>query len=188
MFRHSELLKNRNPWAMENFARRSSVFWPWKMKEIEKRRKKGFLAGRTSVGREGNKGIYILCILSRSRWVPKTGWASSRKTPPCSSFKLLLSTEWGNGWLTTHISIGNIPSVWHTKRMPLPIFEINALLAEPFFGAGMQVPWVSCCSSLEKLVRKQDWTCDSQEPGIGHKEFGVAHSGSQLIKTQINQI
>ena len=104
------------------------------MKEIEKRRKKGFLTERTSVGREGNKGIYILCIPSRSRWVPRTGWASSRKTPPCSSFKLLLATKWGNGWLTTHVSIGNIPSVWHTKGMPFPIFKINAWPREMLWG------------------------------------------------------
>lgn len=70
----------------------------------------------------------------------------------------------------------------------MPIFEINALLTELFLGAGMQEdPWVSCCSPLEKLVRNQGWTCNSQEPGIGHKEFGVVHSGNQLVGTQINQ-
>lgn len=73
--------------------------------------------------------------------------------------------------------------------MPLPILEINALLAEPFLRTEIQeVHWVSCCSALKKLVRNQVWTCDSQQPGTGYQKFGLAHSESQLIEPQINQI
>lgn len=75
-----------------------------------------------------------------------------------------------------------------TKGMPLPILEINALLAELFLRTGMQeVPGVSCCSPLEKLVRNEVWPCDSQEPGTGRTGFGLAPSESQLTGPQINQ-
>lgn len=96
--------------------------------------------------------------------------------PPWAPAHLLLLTGWGRGG-SQHVSIGRFCAGWRTKGMPLPILEINALLTELFLRAGRQeVPWVSCCSPLEELVRNQGWTCDSQEPGTGRKEFGLAHS------------
>jgi hypothetical protein len=51
-----------------------------------------------------------------------------------------------------------------------------------------EVPWVSSCSPLEKLVRTTARLMTHRKLGTGHKKSGPAHSSSQLIGPQINQI
>ena len=188
MLRHSELLKDRNPWAIENFARRFSVFWPWKMKEIEKRRKRGsWQEEHQWVERRIKGSTSSVSSAGPGGYQEQDGHLPGRRLPvlPLSSY---YQQNEGMADLQ-HMLALVIFLQYETPRGCLyPYLKSMPYRQNPSLELECRSQWVSCCSSLEKLVRKQDWTCDSQESGIGHKEFGVAYSGSQLIETQINQI
>lgn len=197
MFGHSEFLKNRNSWGMKRFERWFSVFRLERWMRLERKEARLSWQKKHQWAETRIKGsassLYSSGLVQCQGLDGHPTGVATLPAPPWVPAHLLLLTEWEKGWLIVHVNVGNICAGWHTKRMPLPILEINALLTELFLRAGMQeVPWVSCYSSLKKkkekkLMRNQRWTGDSQEPGIGHEEFGLAHSESQLIGPQINQ-
>lgn len=176
MFGHSKLLHSGNPGALENFEKKSSVFGLERWTRLGNKE-----AWSSWQGEHQWEGIRIkgsVSSLYSAGLVPCQGLdghplgAAAFSAPSWAPAHLLLLTEWGRAWLTAHVNIGNIHAGWHAKGLLLPLLEINPLLTELFLRAEMQeVPWVSCCYPLEKLVRNQCWTCDSH--GAWHRTQGV---------------
>lgn len=183
----------QNFWRVEicKLWKTLKVFWALKNEWDGEGNKEGVLDRRSISG--WDKMIYNFFIISGTGWVPRTGWSlvqeryHSLLLLQCLHASYCRQNE-GKAGLQHVLALvvflkGNTP-----RGCLYPLYEISALLTGLYLRVGMQeVPWVSCCSPLEKLGRNQGWTCDSQEPGIGHKGFGLAYSGTQLIGPLMNQ-
>lgn len=191
MFRHSKLLQSGKPWAMESFEKRSSVFGLGRWMRLGKKEARSSWQGEhqcTGIRIKGS--VSSLC---------------SAGLVPCQGLDGILQ-EWQPSLLL--LELLHTSYCWQNEGKPglqhmltLAIFREGDILRgclypylksmpcwqncflelkwRRYHGSHVAFPWTSWWETSAGLVTHM-------EPGIGHKEFGMAHSGSQLIEPQIN--
>lgn len=176
---HSELLKNGNPWAMERFERWLTAF------VLERWMKLGRKEARSSrqekhqwVGmriKGSMSSLYSAGLVECQGFSGPPPGVAAFPAPPWAPVHLLLLTEWGTAWLTVHVSIGSVHAGWHTRDSFT--HTCNWCLVDRTFlelecrrspRSHVALHWKSWWETSAGLVTHK-------EPGIGCKEFGLAH-------------
>lgn len=184
-------LQSGNPWAMESFEKRSSVFGLERWMRLGKKEARSSWQGehqwigiriKGSVSSLYSAGL-VLC--QRLDGILQ-GWQPSLLLLELLHTSYCWQNEGKPGlqhMLTLAIFMpGDILRGCHypyLKSMPCWQSCFLELRWRRYHESHVALPWKSWWETSARLVTHM-------EPGIGRKKFGMAHSGSQLIELQIN--